>query len=78
MKYLAGFLLIILSILMVVFTFMFWYKDDEAMVMLASLYVALFLSAIVGLIGMAILTSKRTTTIHVVDDDREDDDKDDL
>lgn len=68
MKYITGLLLMILSVLMIVFAFMFWNEDEEAIVMLASLYVALFISVLVGLIGIAIFTSKHTT-VHVIDEE---------
>lgn len=58
LQYILGVSTVLTGLTMIGFTFYFWCQDDEAMVVLASLYVALLISIIVMTFGLMVLTGK--------------------
>lgn len=54
-----GILTILLGIAMVVFAWYFFYEDEFAIIQLASLYVALFISILIIAIGGMCITFKK-------------------
>ena len=68
----TGIILIVLSIVMFAIVIYLWNTDEEMLVIIASLYVALTISIIIFIIGYAFLTTKHTTTIHVIENNKDD------
>ena len=50
-KIVSGIFLVLLGIAMMVFAWLFFYEEETAIIRLASLYVALFISVVIAAIG---------------------------
>ena len=50
-KIISGIFLVLLGITMMIFAWLFFYEEDTAIIQLASLYVALFISVLITAIG---------------------------
>lgn len=59
LQIITGVLAFILGVLMSVFAWIFFCSDDEAMIVLASLYVAQFMSILIMTFGMALLRKEK-------------------
>ena len=54
-----GIIIILIALAMIVFTFIFWFGEETAIIQLASFYVALSISVVILVIGFSLLKGKR-------------------
>ena len=53
-----GIIIILIALAMIVFTFIFWFGEETAIIQLASFYLALSISVVVFVIGFSLLKGK--------------------